>query len=126
MIKFDKIADLLPKIHVYSWGEGGFSTKVVKRIVKCKILNFGIFFYLLLFCRPCNMVVNRALSNIFENAGRREKRTKIRTAGVTILVYREYFSLLSVQVQIFADLVHAVSRKRLIVERNGPKFGPRG
>ncbi len=27
---------------------------------------------------------------------------------------------------IFADLVHAVSRKRLMVERNGPKFGPWG
>ncbi len=25
---------------------------------------------------------------------------------------------------ISADLVHVVSRKRLIVERNGPKFGP--
>ncbi len=26
----------------------------------------------------------------------------------------------------FADLVHVVSRKQVIVERKGPKFGPRG
>ncbi len=29
-------------------------------------------------------------------------------------------------IPIFAGLVHVVSRKRLIVERNGPKFGPHG
>ena len=27
---------------------------------------------------------------------------------------------------IFADLVPFVSRQRLIIERNGPKFGPQG
>ena len=27
---------------------------------------------------------------------------------------------------IFANLIHVVSRKWLIVERNGPKFGPQG
>ncbi len=27
---------------------------------------------------------------------------------------------------VFADLVHVVSRKRLIVEPNGPNFGPQG
>ena len=50
------------------------------------------------------------------------------------LVYIEYFRLLIVAVQlgsfgafpICGDLVHVVSQKQLIVERNGRKFVPKG
>ena len=47
------------------------------------------------------------------------------------LMYIEYFWVLSVQVQFgvicyFSDRVHVVSRKRLIIERNGPNLGLRG
>ena len=64
-------------------------------------------------------------------ANRRAKGTKIWASGVSIFsVYRvlltaksSMFSLGSFGAfLIFAGLVH-VSRKRLIVERNGPKFG---
>ncbi len=66
-------------------------------------------------------------------ANRRAKQTKIWISGVCISVYRvpltvkRSFSMGSFGAfPIFADLVDVVSRKGLIVERNGRKFGPQG
>ena len=70
---------------------GMVSTKVVKRIVKFEILNFGDFF-LVLFLGPLNMVVNGnyKMCEILETTSHRAKWTKIWPSG-KCLVYTGYF-----------------------------------
>ncbi len=72
------------------------------------------------------------MCDILETAGRRAKWTKIWTSGLLFSVYTcRVLVILSVQVQFgvtqystFLILDDLVSQKRLVVERNGPKFGP--
>ncbi len=103
-------------------------------IKNCEISNFGflaIFFVLFFFGRlTWESMGNYKMCDILETAGRRAKRRKIWTSGVSICsVYRVLFtvkfSLGSFGAfPIFTDLMHVVSWKWLIAERNGQKFGP--
>ena len=72
------------------------------------------------FCQPC----------ISKTASRRAKWTKFGHQGQVLSVYRVLLTVKcsrsawghSVHFRFFADLVHVVSQKRLIIERNEPKF----
>ena len=82
---------------------------------------------------PFSMVVNGGdkMCDIFETAGHRAKRTKIWASGASILCIQGTFDCQVLKFSLgsfgafpfFDDLV---SRKLLVVERDGPKFGPLG
>ncbi len=72
---------------------------------------------------------NYKMCDIFDTTGRRGKQTKIWASLVSILCIQGTFDCQVFKFTLgsfgtFPFLDDLVSRKRLVVERNGPKFGP--